>query len=178
MSRFEACLAYVLSFEGGYINNPLDRGGATAYGITQSTYNAWLSDKQLPLEPVAKIDKQSVTEIYRERYWDKCRCDSLPPRLDLCVFDSAVQHGVARAVKWLQTCAKTEIDGICGDQTIYAVHGQCMQGMLDDVIRCFLKARAALYSWIVEHDPSQSVFSRGWAARLDYLRSIVFSKKA
>ena len=39
---FETALLFVLKWEGGYVNNKYDKGGATNYGITQNTYNNWL----------------------------------------------------------------------------------------------------------------------------------------
>jgi lysozyme family protein len=36
---FDNALRIVLQLEGGYSNDPFDRGGATNYGIVQATYN-------------------------------------------------------------------------------------------------------------------------------------------
>ena len=38
--RFEDAFKIVLGFEGGYVNDPADRGGETNYGITASTLNS------------------------------------------------------------------------------------------------------------------------------------------
>ena len=42
---FKKALKFVLAREGGYVNNPNDKGGATNKGITQNTYNAYLQSK-------------------------------------------------------------------------------------------------------------------------------------
>ena len=38
---FERALTFVLRWEGGYVDHPADPGGATNYGVTQRTYDAW-----------------------------------------------------------------------------------------------------------------------------------------
>ena len=38
MSRYDDVLKTVLGFEGGYSNDPDDRGGETNLGITEGTY--------------------------------------------------------------------------------------------------------------------------------------------
>ncbi|PAM44525.1 hypothetical protein CEJ64_20235, partial [Acinetobacter baumannii] len=62
--NMEQYLDELLKREGGDVNNPADRGGATKYGITQAvarTSGFKGNMKDLPLE-VAKA-------IYRKNYW-------------------------------------------------------------------------------------------------------------
>ena len=40
--NFEACLKFVLQFEGGFVNNPKDPGGPTNLGVTQATLSGFL----------------------------------------------------------------------------------------------------------------------------------------
>ena len=37
----ETLIANVIQREGGFVDDPLDHGGATKYGITQRTYDDW-----------------------------------------------------------------------------------------------------------------------------------------
>lgn len=101
MDMFEKALAFVLKWEGGYSDHPLDPGGATNYGITQATYDAWRKRKNLPTKPVKEITMSEVRLIYRERYWEAIGGNSLPPPLALAAFDFAVNSGVARAQRYL-----------------------------------------------------------------------------
>lgn len=51
--NIEQYLEELIKREGGYVNNPADRGGATKYGITQAVAreNGWNGNmKDLPLE--------------------------------------------------------------------------------------------------------------------------------
>lgn len=169
MNRYEECLEYILLKEGGYSNHPSDRGGATNKGVTQRTYNAYLTKHQLPLRSVEEIDSHEVSIIYQEEYWDKCRCSDIPFPLDLAVFDSAVQHGTTRASKWLQNCVGTSADGVVGDKTIYAVHDKVINKRLEDVLDNYINGRIAFYAQIIKNDPTQEKFAKGWKNRTDSL---------
>ena len=38
MAKLEPLAKFILSFEGGYVNDPKDRGGATNMGVTIATW--------------------------------------------------------------------------------------------------------------------------------------------
>jgi lysozyme family protein len=44
---FDACLAFTLREEGGYVDDPADIGGATNMGITLASYRQWSDDPAL-----------------------------------------------------------------------------------------------------------------------------------
>lgn len=50
---FNKTYAFVLQAEGGYANDPDDKGGMTYKGITQSTYNTYLISKHLQTKAIA-----------------------------------------------------------------------------------------------------------------------------
>ena len=61
---FKKALKFVLKWEGGYVNNPNDKGGATNKGITQYTYNNWLKTHGLQPRNVKFITDDEVEQIY------------------------------------------------------------------------------------------------------------------
>lgn len=99
---FTAALAFVLRWEGGYSDHPLDPGGATNQGVTQATYDAYRRSQGWPVRSVREIHDAEVRAIYHERYWLRAGCDTIsPPALALCVMDAAVNSGVGAALRWL-----------------------------------------------------------------------------
>ena len=99
--NFNDGLKLVLELEGGKADVPGDRGGRTAHGITQATYDEWREDRDLPSVDVWKITQTEVEAIYSERYWYATGCDKIPGRLAVAAFQAAVHSGPAKARGWL-----------------------------------------------------------------------------
>lgn len=101
-SNYQKALNFVLKWEGGYVNNPADPGGATNKGITQGTYDSWLSSKGLPSKSVAQITDQEVNDIYYNNYWKAAGCDKISdPKLAEAVFNTSVNMGPGAAKELL-----------------------------------------------------------------------------
>lgn len=166
MSRFETCLNFVMGWEGGYGNDSADRGGPTNRGITRATYDAYRISRGLGRSPVVGISGDEVLDIYRTRYWRPVCGDSLPKRVDLVVFDAAVNCGVKRASIWLQRAVGADEDGQIGKYTLAAVDGDNRAGLLDVVIADMIDQRHDFYEALAERDPSQQKFLKGWLNRL------------
>ena len=99
---FEKALFFVLKWEGGYVNNPNDKGGATNKGITQATYNAWLRSKGKSTKDVRNISDSEVKEIYYNNYWLKAGCNKMTEKFAIICFDTAVNMGVSRVSEFLK----------------------------------------------------------------------------
>lgn len=170
-NRYPDCLAFVLRAEGGYVDDPADHGGATNQGITQRTFDDWQESHGLPLQSVRLISAEEVAAIYRNHYWRRIHGDDLPPRIDLMVFDTAVQHGVSRASKWLQAVVMSPVDGVVGYKTLYAVNDYVMRNQIKVMIDDYMDLRNAFYAGIVARDPTQARFRKGWSRRMYRLSS-------
>jgi lysozyme family protein len=163
---FVAALPFVLRWEGGFVNHPNDPGGATNKGVTQVVYDNWRRAQGAAPQTVKLITDAEVEAIYETGYWLPAHSHDLQRPLDLVQFDTAVNMGVRRAVRFLQHCAGCSVDGAFGKNTADAV-AACDQGQA--VIE-YCKAREAYYRQLAEQNPKLAVFLKGWLNRLNALR--------
>jgi len=111
--RFHVAVEFVLRHEGGYADDPADRGGKTNWG---------LSSVHHPDLDVRDLTRARAIEEYRRRYWERYRLDEIDDVavatkvLDLCVW-----MGPDDAARYLQTaiCAVAGgpvivVDGVIG----------------------------------------------------------------
>lgn len=96
---FERDVAFVLSREGGYVNDPKDPGGETRWGIAKRSH---------PTVDIKNLTREKAIEIYRAEYWRPSGADELAEPLALIVFDSAVNCGVTQAKHWLELYSDPE----------------------------------------------------------------------
>jgi lysozyme family protein len=152
-SNFESCLAHLLKHEGGYVNHPSDPGGRTNLGVTQAVLEDWL-DRSVSEDEMKTLTPDKVSPLYRELYWNRIKANDLPSGLDYCVFDAAVNSGVSRAIKWLQTSVGVTSDGFIGDETLKAVQFASIETYCANRL-AFLKGRT---TW--------PTFGKGWERRV------------
>ena len=171
-ARFQVCLTIVLGHEGGYSDVKQDRGGKTNFGVTQKVYDDFCRLTARPLQPVKNITMPEVEAIY-SAYWKDAKCGYMPEPLDMLMFDAAVNHGPGRAAKILQRTLGVDDDAVIGKQTLTALHEDVVATSIDDVCHRYLDERAHFFDRIIERDPSQAVFAKGWMNRVDHLRELV-----
>ncbi len=146
--RFEKALEYLFQAEGGYSNHKNDKGGATNFGITQRTYDAYQQRKGFAPTPVKQITRQEAAQIYYEDYWIASGADKIDNfPIALILFDSCVNHGVSA--------------------------GKSLYKKADNNAEKFLNLRREKYKSIVKNNPSQKVFLKGWLNRIDRLEKYI-----
>lgn len=165
---FLHALAFVTVREGGYVNDPTDKGGETKFGISDKRDG--LADGQTDVNGDEKPDtrikdltQEQAGEIYFRDYWQPAYCSDWPDGISLIVFDAAVQHGVKKALTLLQDAAGVKPDGIVGPKTTAAVIGADPEWLLTR----YLLRRSRFYADIIKSNPAQSRFLSGWFNRLD-----------
>jgi len=152
----------VLKREGGYVNHPADRGGPTNFGITQKTLSAWLG-RPATIQEVKSLTVATAIEIYAQLYYSKPRINKLPTQIQEFIFDSSVNHGPKRAVRFVQKICNLcrfgplVVDGIVGPKTIRAAFA-AQEEMGVWFLAALLEERRQF---------SQEVFRAGWLNRVD-----------
>lgn len=172
----------IIEREGGFVDHPLDKGGPTKYGITQSTYGEYM-DCEVTTEEVKNITPQEAHEIYRVNYYIQPALYLLPKQLQPFIFDACINHGPINAVVMLQSAINrihnipdneprrriVKEDGIVGRQT-----AKWANWFEDNAaITLLVNRREEFYHAIVESRPDQNVFLNGWLNRLKDFRGRV-----
>lgn len=160
ITNWDRAFDLVLKSEGGYVNDNADRGGETMLGVTRA---AWGEYKGRPIRDgeMRALTRDMVKPFYKARYWDKVRGDDLPAGLDYAVFDFAVNAGPGRAARFLQRAVGVAEDGILGPATMAAVQ----RANAAEVLAQFSAAKESFYKVLVDRDPAQRRFIKGWLAR-------------
>lgn len=156
MNWFEQCFTQLIHHEGGYVNNPKDPGGETKYGISKRSY---------PDVDIANLTLDQAKAIYLRDFWQRARCDELPPAIAFLVFDCAVNSGIGQSIRFLQRAIGVADDGVMGPMTLAAVNRLDVESLAARFCGQRLEFMTKLTTW--------DTFGKGWARRIaEQLRGI------
>ena len=154
LTTFNEIIEEILEHEGGYVNDPLDAGGETNFGIAKRFY---------PNVDIKNLTKEQAKKIYHQDYWRPAKCDEVPPHLRYIYFDMCVNFGRNGAVKVLQRASnaknkeKIKVDGGIGPATLNAI-----QNLETERVKAY---RVLRFADIVIKKPEQERFWFGWFRR-------------
>lgn len=163
---FERSHAFIKEFEGGFVNDPRDPGGATNFGITIGTLSA-VRGRPVSVQEVRDLTFAEAKQIFFDLYWSRMSCDRLPGPLALAVYNIGVHCGVKTGGTYLQRAlnangAAVEVDGWIGDETAGAVGRSDLRVVLDETI--------GLYESRLRGHPNFAHFKSGFMRRVTTLR--------
>jgi RHS repeat-associated protein len=156
-AMFRLAQRFSLHWEGGFVNNVHDHGGATNFGITQRYYNAWRRRQGLPAQSVRSLTRLEADTIYRDMFV-RSGAGNLPPVVSVVYFDTHLNYGGSRRfLRAAQAQAHNPNDPL-------------------EVARLLVQQRIASRYRVVQRHPDQRVFLRGWLNRdnalLRYINSL------
>lgn len=124
MKSFDIAFSKTIGHEGGYVNDPDDKGGETNFGISKRSY---------PDEDIKNLTLQRAKELYYRDFWKKQSCHLLEDYENIAIelFDTSVNMGVGRGGKIFQEAINLSnrnerdynniaVDGAIGAKTISA----------------------------------------------------------
>lgn len=155
--NFDDALKAVLHHEGGFVNHPSDPGGMTNLGVTKKVWEEWVGH---PVDEKAmqSLTPAAVAPLYKRKYWDMVKGDELPDGVDYIVFDTAINSGPGRAVKFLQACIGVDADGAIGPKTLAAIKAASPEQLIEDYAKRRLSFLQDLPHW--------ATFGKGWSRRV------------
>lgn len=176
--NIEIYLNELIEREGGYVNDPTDRGGATKYGITEAVarahgYKGHMRD----------LPKDLAKMIYRKTYWTNPRFEQvnqIHAAIAEELLDTGVNCGVAFAKPLLQRAlnllnnqgkegwSDLAVDGIYGPATLNALNAFLKKRGKDGaqaLLRVLNIMQGQRYIEICERNPSQEKYFFGWVLK-------------
>jgi len=154
-------LGFTLPWEGGFVNHPNDPGGPTNKGVTQRVYDAYRKGKGLANRSVRQIQDAEVQEIYLSGYWTPSRAGEMESPLSTVHFDTAVNFGVAGAVRFIQRALGINPTGNFGPIT----RGKLQNADQSKLALSYCALRIQRRHALVKANPRLGVFLKGWLNR-------------
>ena len=153
MANYKLLIPFILCYEGGFVNDPTDRGGATNRGITMATWRAYCTRKGKPatIQTLKAMTQSEWTEIFETQYWDKCKADLI------------ADQSIASAIRALQMVLSITAEGAIGPQTLKAINS-CPPRTIFEALK---QARLKHLNNIARLHPSQRKYLRGWTNRVN-----------
>jgi lysozyme family protein len=180
-AAFNKAIEITLSHEGGFVDDPVDPGGATNFGVSLR----WLrsvgelegagsalalydldQDGDLDADDVAQLTREMAKDLYRTRFWEPHEYASMPASIGAKTFDLAVNMGPRQAHRLVQRACRAadrEIadDGLLGPQTRAAIR-QADELALQAALR---SEAAGFYRGLAIKRPAFNRFLNGWLRR-------------
>lgn len=199
--RFAAAVADVLRSEGGFVDDPADRGGATNFGISLRFLVAegridldadtrvdfdLDGDGDIDGQDIRRLTRGDAKYLYHRCFWRRIDADGLPRPIGEMLFDQGVNAGRSGAIRAFQRAVNRclaraasappsiKVDGRIGARTIAAMNWIIHWGSLGmaALVDAFRAEVRLRYRDIAARNPSQKRFLKGWLARADRLGRI------
>jgi lysozyme family protein len=171
MADVKKLLPFILRWEGGFVNDPTDKGGETNKGVTIATWRRVGYDKDgdgdIDVDDLKLLTADDVLHrVLKPHYWDRWKADQIKSQSVANTLVDWVWGSGAYGIKLPQKLLGVKIDGIVGSKTLAAVNARDPRELFDAI-----KAEREAYLYrIVERDKTQRRFLQGWLNRLNDLK--------
>ena len=159
MERIEKLKSFILSWEGGFVNDLRDPGGATNKGITLATFRSAFG-KDKTVKDLKKITDSQWMTIFKTKFWDRYKADNIKDEwITYLLVDWLWTSGPGNAIERVQKSLGLKVDGIVGNVTINKINsynGKELFIKLWHLRENFIKTRA-----------QYPIYGKGWLRRLN-----------
>lgn len=171
-SKIEKLAPIVAKWEGGYVNDPIDKGGATNMGVTVGAWKLLGYDKNgdgvINNADMKLLSKDDFKFVLR-KYWDKWQADQIKNQsiANILVdwYWGSGKWGIVIPQRLLGFY-KEDCDGVVGEKTLAKINEEIdkdAEALFDKIFA----ARVKFLDDIVKNNPSQKRFIKGWKNRLN-----------
>ena len=152
----------IKKWEGGYSDNPNDRGGATNSGVTLAVYQS-VYGKSKTKNDLKRMTSDQWNYIFTKLYWNKWKADEIKNQSIANILVDWVWLSGLGTIKKIQALFGLTADGIVGNKTLSYINSNNQEEIFNKI----WNRRKQFYDSLVKNNPSQTVFLKGWMNRLN-----------
>ena len=168
MANVNQLAPFILKWEGGFVNDPDDLGGATNMGVTIGAWKSCGYDKDgdgdIDVDDLHLLTHEDVVNrVLKPHYWDRWKADEIKSQSVANILVDWVWASGTHGIKIPQRLLGVTVDGIVGPKTIAAVNAKNPRELFD-MIKI---ARFDFIEDICRQRPTNNKFKRGWMNRVN-----------
>jgi len=172
MAKVELFTPKILAYEGGFVDDPTDRGGATNMGVTLATWKKVGYDKDgdgdIDADDIRLLSKADAIAVLKLNYWNRWKADQINNQSLAEILVDWLWGSGKWGIVIPQRLLKVPEDGIVGPSTLYAVNSSNQRGLHAAIFQ----ARVTFIRDLVNNHPEQMKFFNGWMNRLNQFKFV------
>lgn len=179
--NFDKAILITLKHEGGFVNDPVDPGGATNWGMSirflindagDGDGDGWLDgdidhDGDIDVDDIKNMTVEQARKLYRIHFWDKYHYDTIHDfTVAARAFDMTVNMGPRQTGKIIQRALNElgnnlVVDGKIGKNTFATINCTNSEMLMSEI----RQAHAQFYLDLIKAKPKFEKYRKGWLRR-------------
>lgn len=164
MANHKILEPFILRWEGGFVNDKDDLGGATNMGVTLATYRSVFGSKKTAKD-LKRMTMVQWGIIFKKLYWDKWKADNINDQNVANILVDWLWCSGSYGIKIPQRVLCVSADGIVGSKTIAAINARDGRELFDTI----KQERKDFIDRICQTRPQNRKFKNGWLNRINSL---------
>lgn len=186
MADIKVLAKFILSFEGGYVNDPADSGGPTNKGVTLAAWREHGYDKNsdgvIDTKDVKLLTVDDATSIMKKQFWDKWKADQIKDQSLANILVDWIWGSGKWGILKPQRILGVTADGVVGPKTLAALNSANSRALFNKIkasraefFNQIVKESVAAYEKKIGRKATQAEklkytkqrFLKGWMRRLN-----------
>ncbi len=168
MADIKNLVTFISRWEGGFVNDPVDKGGPTHMGVTLAIWQRVGYDKNgdgvIDVDDLKLLTHEDLVEVVlRPHFWNVWKADDINNQATANLVVDWMWHSGPRTIPMVQNALQVKEDGIVGPLTLQAFNDSLNKEWLFSTIK---QSRIMDVNRICSSNTRMNRFRKGWLDRI------------